>query len=337
LEVGGTVVRAATDTLELLGGATRARDTGVCHACGSTVHVRTPHTWIDGSVVRLFCSDDCRHGRTAQHAAAPPRGLWLGRWLVIGVGVASLSPVGGPAAPFRAAMLELAAALAPASDPEASLLPEHGPWPPTESELALQFVAGVSDDTWVHPLPGPARRMPLRESRAFGAERAGDRPAECRSGHCGVDLGDAWGEPVYAVTHGVVEKVEHRPKPNGGRYVRLAHRDGTVITQYFHLAAIPPRLAPGVEVRAGELIGLVGESGVENSGPHLHFGVAVRPDGDPLREVYVDPEPLVALWPLKVPLVGQVQVSVKPGVPQGATGTRRARRAKAKRPQPDGN
>jgi murein DD-endopeptidase MepM/ murein hydrolase activator NlpD len=91
-------------------------------------------------------------------------------------------------------------------------------------------------------------------------------------------------------------------------------------------------------VRAGEIIGLVGESGVEASGPHLHFGVSVRPDGDRAREVYVDPEPLVALWPLRLPMAGQPpHVSVKPGVPQGAAGSRKARRAKAKRPQPDGN
>lgn len=183
--------------------------------------------------------------------------------------------------------------------------------------------------------------MPVRSSRAFGARRPGDRPAECRSGHCGVDLGQVWGEPVYAVHHGVVLKVERRNRPNGGRYVRIGHRDDSVISHYFHLAAIPRRLRKGASVRTGQVIGLVGDSGVESSGPHLHFAVSVRPDADPRRQVYVDPEPLVALWPVKTQVPGKApQLGVTPGVPQGATGhmkRRRHREARAQRPDPRGN
>ena len=64
-----------------------------------------------------------------------------------------------------------------------------------------------------------------------------------------------------------------------------------------HLDAVAPRLKPGLHVRAGEELGTVGDSGTKNSGPHLHFTVAVRPSLDG-PERYVDPEPLLTLWPL---------------------------------------
>jgi murein DD-endopeptidase MepM/ murein hydrolase activator NlpD len=175
-------------------------------------------------------------------------------------------------------------------------------------------------DLWIHPLAGPIRRMPIRDSRLFGAEREGDRPGECRGGHCGVDIGgERYGEPVLAVHDGVVEYVERGPNPlRGGRFVRIAHRDGTVYTQYFHLASIPSRLAPGVAVSAGDVIGFVGTSGVHRSGPHLHFTIAVKSRSE---ERYLDPEPLIALWPLRASAdaggPSTILASVAPGLARG--------------------
>jgi murein DD-endopeptidase MepM/ murein hydrolase activator NlpD len=169
------------------------------------------------------------------------------------------------------------------------------PPPPLRPEIRA-----LLDDLWIHPLHGPKRRMPIRSTRLFGAEREGDRPRECRAGHCGVDLGgERWGEPVLAAHDGVVDRVQRGPNDeHGGMYVRLSHRDRAVFTQYFHLAAIPRQLAPGVRVKAGDTIGLLGDSGVHESGPHLHFTVSVS--NGRRDERYVDPEPLIALWPLSV-------------------------------------
>ena len=164
--------------------------------------------------------------------------------------------------------------------------------------------------------------MPSRDSRVFGAERAGDRPIECRKGHCGVDLGgEIWGEQVHAAHDGIVDRVQRGANDlHGGHYVRIAHRSGTVFTQYFHLAAMARRVQPGVAVKAGEVIGLLGDSGVKESAPHLHFTVSVRPASD-WPEQYVDPEPLIALWPLRIPLescpVVLVSTAGKPGLPLG--------------------
>jgi murein DD-endopeptidase MepM/ murein hydrolase activator NlpD len=162
--------------------------------------------------------------------------------------------------------------------------------------------------------------MPARDSRVFGAERPGDRPVECLSGHCGVDLGgEIYGEPVLAAHAGVVNRVQRGPNDDhGGRYVRLSHHDGTVFTQYFHLADITKRIVPGLMVRAGEVVGFLGRSGVKRSGPHLHFTVSVR-SGD--LERYIDPEPLIALWPVIVrsgARGGVVTAMVAPGMPIGS-------------------
>jgi murein DD-endopeptidase MepM/ murein hydrolase activator NlpD len=166
--------------------------------------------------------------------------------------------------------------------------------------------------------------MPRTDSRVFGAIRPGDRAIECRNGHCGVDLGgEIWGEHVRAVHDGVVDYVQRGANPlHGGSFVRISHRGGTVITMYFHLAAIPRRIERGTFVKSGDLIGLVGDTGVEKSAPHLHFAVSIRPSPD--RERYIDPEPLIALWPLRVPIddgaAGLVTTLAEPGLPLGSAG-----------------
>jgi len=187
----------------------------------------------------------------------------------------------------------------------------------------LDGVAG--GDLWIHPLAGPERRMPERDSRLFGAERVGDRPSECRGGHCGVDLAGAYGEPVYAVHDGVVDRVQRALNPDhGGRYVRLAHRDGTIITQYFHLSEIPRRIVEGAAVKAGDVVGFVGLTGVKHSEPHLHFTIEVQdPSGHEAR--YLDPEPLVALWPLRVSSKGEDRLRVSTAPPGLARGFLRRR------------
>jgi murein DD-endopeptidase MepM/ murein hydrolase activator NlpD len=183
--------------------------------------------------------------------------------------------------------------------------------------------------------------MPRSDSRVFGAERPGERPGECKNGHCGVDLSGPWGEPVHAAHDGVVDRVVRGPnEEHGGLYVRLAHRDGTIFTQYFHLAAIPKWIQPGVKVKIGEVVGLLGDTGVKHSSAHLHFTVSVKPSAQ-LLEQYIDPEPLIALWPLRMPVSGgaMVTASAAPGVPLGAAGRPRHRIARAvpHAPEPSGD
>jgi hypothetical protein len=251
------------------------------------------------------------------------------------LGAALLTPHAGPAARRRVARaVPPARALEPAPPP----LPAgwFGPeWPPTDTSL----LATLGEDAWIHPLSGPARRMPRADSRVFGAVRPGERPAECVNGHCGVDLGgEIWGEHVHAVHDGVVDFVQRNANPDrGGEFVRIAHREGTVFTQYFHLAAIPRGLERGVHVKSGDVIGLLGDTGVKESAPHLHFAISVRPLGPGGPERYIDPEPLIALWPVRVPVegseVGLYTTLARPGLPLGSASrwSAAARKRKAAR------
>jgi murein DD-endopeptidase MepM/ murein hydrolase activator NlpD len=302
------------------------------------MHVRSAHVSILDSGVRMFCSAECRE--TAAAPRLPTEDVqmvssghsFLARLAVGALALAGVSTVAWP--DDRSGWQPSQFAALVQSQQPAAALTEHGPPMPTETEMAEVLATQLAGEIWLHPLGGP-RRMPVRSSRVFGAERPGDRPAECRSGHCGVDIGSTWGEPVFAVHAGIVDRVQNQPNPNrGGKYVRLAHRDNTIFSQYFHLAAISPRLKKGDRVRAGEVIGVVGQTGVEQSGPHLHFTLSVQPDPD-TPEQYIDPEPLIALWPVRESHASLEVASAAPGRPLGAVGAparaHKARPAKQRR------
>jgi peptidase M23-like protein len=182
-------------------------------------------------------------------------------------------------------------------------------WPPTDDDWKFAFDRA----SWIYPLPGPVRRPATADERILGPEPPRGRPAAvCRtSDACGVTLGgQLWGEHVYAVLDGVVDRaVANASEERGGGYVRIAHFGGMMFTQYFHLAAIPRGVRRGASVTAGDVIGLVGDSGAggERTGarPHLHFAFSICPSGE-LPETYWDPTPLMARWPLRTPPHGTV-------------------------------
>jgi murein DD-endopeptidase MepM/ murein hydrolase activator NlpD len=306
-------------------------DDAACGACGSALPA-TRYVDADAGAwsVVVLCSPPClrvvvRGRRRARWAARRRRVVRAAAALIL-TG-AFVTPHEGPPSLRRVAR---AAPTPQAPPPGPPPLPPgwFGPeWPPTEQS----FLASLGQDAWIHPLSGPVRRMPRVDSRVFGAARPGERPAECRNGHCGVDLGgEIWGEQVHAVHEGVVDFVQRSANPDrGGEFVRLSHRDGTVFTQYFHLAAIPAGLERGVHVKGGDVIGLLGDTGVKESAPHLHFAISVRPwkDGP---ERYLDPEPLIALWPVRVPVddgqAGLVTTLARPGLPLGSATLSSAKR-----------
>jgi murein DD-endopeptidase MepM/ murein hydrolase activator NlpD len=85
--------------------------------------------------------------------------------------------------------------------------------------------------------------------------------------HAGVDFGAAWGSPIFAVSDGIVSFAGRHG--GQGNYVRLEHGGG-LGSGYGHMSRIA--VAPGTRVRAGQVIGFVGSSGL-STGPHLHFEV----------------------------------------------------------------
>jgi murein DD-endopeptidase MepM/ murein hydrolase activator NlpD len=60
----------------------------------------------------------------------------------------------------------------------------------------------------------------------------------------------------------------------GGLYVSIIGSDGV---RYYgsHLRSIPTSIQPGVDVKAGQLLGAVGATGsAKGTHPHLHFGIS---------------------------------------------------------------
>lgn len=94
----------------------------------------------------------------------------------------------------------------------------------------------------------------------------GGGPAEF---HDGLDIATAWGTPVVATGDGAVSFAGFK---NGyGNVVIVDHGNG-LSTAYGHLSRI--EIAPGQEVKRGDLVGRVGSTG-RSTGPHLHYEVRV--------------------------------------------------------------
>jgi len=138
------------------------------------------------------------------------------------------------------------------------------------------------------PDPGTllAPVTPACVSSPFGPRRR-IGPSAPAAFHRGIDLPAPAGAPVHAAAAGTVASI-HRRGP-GGLELILRHPDGTQ-TVYAHLGRVTPALAEGKsDIKAGEIIGVVGHSGV-TYGMHLFFEVLVN--GAP-----VDPAPLVNVSP----------------------------------------
>ena len=102
--------------------------------------------------------------------------------------------------------------------------------------------------------------------------------------HAGIDLGAKKGTPIYATRDGVVEAGSgHKTR---GNYVYIDHGDG-FISAYYHMTNQSVGVVKtGQEVKAGDLIGYVGDTG-RVTGPHLHFGIKL--DGKWINpELYLD-------------------------------------------------
>ena len=90
-------------------------------------------------------------------------------------------------------------------------------------------------------------------------------------GHNGLDWGMPEGVEILAVDEGFVIRVEERPE-GFGKHVKIQHKWGQ--TLYAHLSEF--RVVMNQPVKQGDIIGLSGDTGF-STGPHLHFGMRVKP------------------------------------------------------------
>jgi peptidoglycan LD-endopeptidase LytH len=122
----------------------------------------------------------------------------------------------------------------------------------------------------------------------FGDPRSGGRT------HAGSDMLATLGQEVYAMVDGTLTLQTFASSGGSsglsGNLWKLTAATGGTYYIYAHLSAFAPGLSKGSVVRAGQVIGWVGDTG--NAGPgnyHLHF--EIHPGGG--KEV--DPLPLLTI------------------------------------------
>jgi murein DD-endopeptidase MepM/ murein hydrolase activator NlpD len=134
--------------------------------------------------------------------------------------------------------------------------PGQGPVAPIPAGLHPKLTAGG----YVFPVYGPASF-----SDDFGAPRADV------SYHHGNDIFAQLGAPVLACADGIVFSVGWNDL--GGNRLWLVDGEGNQF-YYAHLSAYSPLAVNGKHVRAGEVLGFVGNTGDAEGTPyHLHFEV----------------------------------------------------------------
>jgi len=101
----------------------------------------------------------------------------------------------------------------------------------------------------------------------------------CQAGqqfHLGVDVQAAAGTPVRAAYEGKVKRVWRDGELTGYGNVVVIQHPFNKMTLYAHLQSFS--VVPGQTVRQGDDVARVGATGVQESGPHLHFESLVGTD-----------------------------------------------------------
>lgn len=129
--------------------------------------------------------------------------------------------------------------------------------------VSYSFTATTGAIRWPFPYPVPI------------TDGFGDRPAGTSgsSHHNGVDFVPGSGTPIYAVADGVVQL--HQEDFGGyGNHVILTHEiDGLKFDSvYAHMQSGSSPLVTGAPIKAGDFVGLVGDTG-DSYGAHLHFEI----------------------------------------------------------------
>jgi murein DD-endopeptidase MepM/ murein hydrolase activator NlpD len=148
--------------------------------------------------------------------------------------------------------------------------------------------------------PTPVRyRFPVAGCRARYGRSHHDYPA--------ADMFTGRGCAFVAPVAGRVDEVTRRDAwdpasdrgaDRGGRSVSIVGVDGV---RYYgsHLEAVAPGIAPGVRVRAGQLLGRIGNSGSARvTAVHLHFAISwpTRPGIWWVRRGMIQPAPYLDSW-----------------------------------------
>lgn len=157
-------------------------------------------------------------------------------------------------------------------------------------------------------MKGPMENRTQPESPIEGKNltRIGESVTEHRAGsgraHKGLDLFAPVGSPVLSAVSGKVLRVVDGSTSTrisgqrAGWFVDILGGDG-LIYRYLHLAE-KPTVRAHQAIRAGTRLGTVGTSGIQRSGPHVHFEIR-RGDYSEQRRNYGEPVDPLTVLPLR--------------------------------------
>ena len=188
--------------------------------------------------------------------------------------------------------------------------PEPGKDPiPKVRTAPTDISAPLSPGGYVFPVYGPSSF-----SDTYGAARA------VVTWHHGTDVFAPLGAPILAVADGTVFSVGWNDI--GGYRFWLRDRSGNQF-YYAHLSAFSPLAVNGREVKAGQVIGFIGNTGDAQGTPyHLHFEihpVALLPLG---YDGVVNPQAYLTAWRRLVDVSFAAGRGWAPPVPASATAPR---------------
>jgi murein DD-endopeptidase MepM/ murein hydrolase activator NlpD len=183
------------------------------------------------------------------------------------------APAGTPASVFDASLIlcpRMEVSNAPAADAQRKLAP-YNPF------VSVQGVRIATD---------PARGACL--SSGYGT-----RDARL---HKGVDYHSETGGPIVAAADGTVIEMKYRD--DYGNMVLIDHGHG-VYTRYAHLASFGRGLTAGVTVKAGEQIGLMGNTAAYPVPIHLHYEVLTGNYANPRQSFGLQPVDVFMMQPAR--------------------------------------
>jgi murein DD-endopeptidase MepM/ murein hydrolase activator NlpD len=152
----------------------------------------------------------------------------------------------------------------------------------------------AGDDRPKKPKVSPAER--LARGRfvfpVYGDVRCADdfgAPRQVEIGsHQGNDCFAAFGSPVLAVADGTLNRVGTLPISGNRLWLKTERGDAFF---YAHLSAFGPEAVSGRKVKAGTLLGFVGNTGdAEPTPPHVHFEI------HPGDKDAIDPHEILTAW-----------------------------------------
>jgi murein DD-endopeptidase MepM/ murein hydrolase activator NlpD len=236
---------------------------------------------------------------TADHGGLP-----AGSEIQVGY-VAAAVQTAPPAPPATTTSPTTTTLPTPPEDPTAGDAPNlrprsNGKTKPTPLKVHPKLTAG----RYVFPVYGP-----VSFGDTFGAPRADE------TYHHGDDIFGSLGQPLLACTDGIVFSVGWNKI--GGNRLWIVDREGNQF-YYAHLSAFSTAVVDGAHVRAGQVVGFMGNTGDAEGTPyHLHFEV------HPVSLLYlgydgaVDPTPYLDAWKHQQDLPFPVAGGWVPSIPGG--------------------